>query len=89
MAIYQLRCVLRFLDGQAGAAFDMVTIGADSSNAAIAIAETYRCSSPGMTLSVAVLTDGLGAPVWSRRGPDDADAAAGGGRAPTGAVPEG
>ena len=75
MAVYRLRCVLRFLDGRAGAAFDTITIGADGPDAAIALAKTYRCALPGMTLSVAVLTDVAGVPVWSVRGPEYVDPA--------------
>jgi hypothetical protein len=81
-------CDARFLDGQAGASFDMITIDAYDPYEAIAIAETYQCSSPGVSLSVAVLTDSMGSPVWSRRGLDDTEAS-GGVRAPIGAVQEG
>lgn len=67
---YRLHCVLRFKTGHAGVAFDTVEIGADSPEAAVALAEMYRCSTHGMNLSVAVLTDVLGRAIWSRRAED-------------------
>lgn len=73
--IYHLKCVLRFRNGHAGAAFDDVALGADRPDEAIALAKLYRCSTPGMTLSVAVLLDETGAPIWSHRAlsPEDLD----------------
>ena len=69
MPIYILKCVLRFKTGHAGAAFDEVSLGADGPSEAIALAKLYRCASPGMTLSVAVLLDEIGLPIWSHRVP--------------------
>lgn len=63
-----LRCVLRFKTGHAGAAFDEVSLGADGPDEAIALAELYRCSTPGMNMSVAVLTDETDSAIWTRRG---------------------
>ena len=74
MPTYRLKCVLRFVDGQAGAAFDTVEIGADGPDEAIALAEQYQCSKARMTLSVAVLTDQTGELIWSLRAPDHVDA---------------
>ena len=74
MPTYRLKCVLRFTDGRAGSTFDTVDIGADGPDQAIALAKRYKCSTPGMTLSVAVLTGPTGAAVWSLRGPDHVDA---------------
>jgi hypothetical protein len=70
---YRLKCVLRFTDGRAGAAFDAVDIGADGSKEAITLAQMYRPSTPGMVLSVAVLTDKTGSSIWSLRAPDHVD----------------
>lgn len=70
MPTYRLKCVLRFLDGRAGSQFDTIEIGADGPNEAILLAMQYRCSTPSMALSVAVLTDPTGAAVWSLRAPD-------------------
>jgi hypothetical protein len=67
--IYRLKCVLRFKTGHAGAAFDEVALGADGPEEAIALAKLYRSASPGLTLSVAVLLDETGAPIWSHRVP--------------------
>lgn len=67
MPIYRLKCVLRFKTGHAGAAFDEVAVGADGPTEAIALAEMYRCSTPGMDLSLAVLLDETGLLIWSRR----------------------
>lgn len=72
MPIYRLRCVLRLKDGRAGAAFDNVDIAADGPEAAIALAKLYKCTTPGMALSVAVLTDATGSAVWSVRHEEDA-----------------
>ena len=69
MPIYHLKCVLRFKTGHAGAAFDEAALGADGPTEAIELAKLYRCASPGMTLSVAVLIDENGAPIWSHRVP--------------------
>ena len=74
MPTYRLKCVLRFTDGRAGSTFDTVDIGADNPDQAIALAMQYQCSTPRMTLSVAVLTDPNGAAVWSLRAPDYVDA---------------
>ena len=73
MPIYRLRCVLRLIDGRAGAAFDNVDIVADGPEAAIALAKLYRCTTPGMALSVAVLTDTTGSAVWSLRQEEPAE----------------
>ena len=70
MPVYRLRCVLRFKTGHAGVAFETVELGATDPEAAVALAEMYRCSTHGMDLSVAVLTDVLGRVIWSRRAPD-------------------
>jgi hypothetical protein len=69
MPIYRLKCVLRFKTGHAGAAFGEVALGAEDPDEAIALAKLYRCASPGLTLSVAVLLDETGAPIWSHRAP--------------------
>jgi hypothetical protein len=71
--IYRLKCVLRFKTGHAGAAFDEVALAADNPDEAIKLAKMYRCATPGMTLSVAVLLDEIGAPIWSHRAPDLGD----------------
>ena len=68
MPTYCLKCVLRFKTGHAGAAFDEVSLGADGPEEAVALAELYRCTTPGMNLSVAVLTDETGSAIWTRRG---------------------
>ena len=71
MPVYRLKCVLRFKTGHAGAAFDDVTFGADGPDEAIELAKMYQCVTPGMSLSVAVLIDETGSPIWSRRAPDE------------------
>ena len=71
MPVYRLKCVLRFKTGHAGAAFDEVILGADGQSEAIELAKMYQCATPGMTLSVAVLIDESGLPIWSRRAPDE------------------
>lgn len=73
MPTYRLQCVLRIKTGQVGAAFDTVDIGANGPEDAIALAEMYECSTPEMSLSVAVLTEETGSPIWSRRAPDPAE----------------
>ncbi|WP_267427721.1 hypothetical protein [Methylobacterium sp. GC_Met_2] len=75
MPIYTLKCVLRFTDGRAGAAFDTVEISADSPDEAIGVAQHYECSTAEMALSLAVLTDATGQAVWTLRAPDHVDAA--------------
>ena len=74
MPTYRLTCVLRFIDGRAGSAFDTLEIGADGPDEAIRLAKQYQCSTPHMALSVAVLTDPTGTAVWSLRAPDPVEA---------------
>ena len=76
MSVYRLHCVLRFKTGHAGVAFDTVEIGAANPEAAVALAEMYRCSTHGMDLSVAVLINVLGQTIWSRRASDWSNIAA-------------
>ena len=71
MPVYRLKCVLRFKTGHTGAAFDEVIFGADGLGEAIELAKMYQCATPGMTLSVAVLIDKLGLPIWSHRAPHE------------------
>jgi len=73
--IYRLECVRRFRTGHAGAVVDDVALSANRPDEAIALAALYRCSTPGMTLSVAVFRDETGAPIWSHRAlsPEDLD----------------